>query len=134
MSVFEQADRWQMDFLREKALQELRKLYIDPIRKILFWTRYDLPPNELIPSYTDIILRPQSLSIGEAQEVGLAMFTKIAHARDMAHAEGICRHSRSGHSVKTDRAVGTIIQQVFGLPVAHAPLSPNPVSPTRTSS
>ncbi len=125
MSIFEQADRWQMDGLRERALNELRSLYIDPIRKVLFWTRYNLPASELVSSYMDIILRPQSLSIGEAQVIGLERFTKIAQARDMAHAAGLGRRS-GGYSVKTDRVAADIIQRVFGL-------SLGPASPIQSS-
>ncbi|KAI0750730.1 hypothetical protein C8Q80DRAFT_1153659 [Daedaleopsis nitida] len=128
MSIFEQADRWQMDGLRTHALSQLRGLYIEPIRKIIFWLRYNLPINELIPAYADILTRPQSLSVGEAHEIGLEMFVKIAQARDMLHADGLCRYSHKGFSVGKDQILANVIKRVFGLPVAvsNSAFSPQP--------
>ena len=113
-----------MDSLREHALKQLRTQYIEPIRKILFWTRYNLPVNELIPCYMDVISRPQSLSLGEARDVGLETFVKIAQARDMAHNEGVL--GRRGYSVKTDRVLCDIIRRVFDLPLPGSVATPIP--------
>ena len=113
-----------MDGLRARALSEIRQLYIEPIRKIKFWTRYNLPAIDLLPCYMDIILRPQSLSIGEAQEIGLELFVKIAQARDIAHAEGLFHRSHNGFSAKRDYLLTSIIQRVFGFPE----LGPQPAS------
>ncbi|KAI1795188.1 hypothetical protein LXA43DRAFT_993832 [Ganoderma leucocontextum] len=112
MSIFDQADRWQMDYLREHALNQLRMSYISPIPKILFWTRYHLPETEVIPSLIDLIMRPDSLSLSEAYEVGLEMLVKIARARDMARDEGLCPRS-TGFSVKRDEALARIVRKVF---------------------
>ena len=123
MSIFEQADRWQMDHLRELALVRLRSLYIPPVQKLLFWTRYNLPPNELVPVYMEIISRRQPLSVQEAEDVGIPTFVKIAQARDLVHEEGACQFCKGGFSVKGDKALGSIIQRVFGLPL------PDPSTP-----
>ncbi|RPD67210.1 hypothetical protein L227DRAFT_619446 [Lentinus tigrinus ALCF2SS1-6] len=123
MSIFEQADRWQVDYLREFALARLRSSYIPPIRKILFWTRYNLPPNELIPTYMEIISRKQPLTLQEAEEAGLPMFVKIGQARELVHEEGACQFCKGGFSVKGDKALGAIVQRVFGLPL------PDPSTP-----
>ena len=112
MSIFDQADRWQMDYLRERALNQLRTTYISPIPKIVFWTRYHLPQADIIPSLIDLILRPDSLSLSEAYELGLEMLVKLARARDMARDGGLCPRS-VGFSVKRDEALARIVHMVF---------------------
>ncbi|KAI0677575.1 hypothetical protein C8Q78DRAFT_1066075 [Trametes maxima] len=120
MSVVDQADRWQMDNLREHAVAQLRQLYIDPVRKILIWHRYNLPTHELVSSYVDVISRPQPLSLGEAQDLGLPLFVKIAQARDVLHTKGVCRccvnpRMQQGFSAVRDRAVEEIVHTVIGI-------------------
>ncbi|KAM5540464.1 hypothetical protein V8D89_005922 [Ganoderma adspersum] len=112
MSIFDQADRWQMDYLREHALNQLRTTYISPIAKIMFWTRYHLPETDIIPSLIDLIKRPDSLSLSEAYEIGLEMLVKLARARDMARDDGLCPRS-AGFSVKRDEALAHIVHKVF---------------------
>ncbi|RDX55570.1 hypothetical protein OH76DRAFT_1428616 [Lentinus brumalis] len=124
MSIFEQADRWQIDYLRECALAQLRSSYIRPVHKLLFWTRYNLPLNELIPTYMEIISRPKPLSLEEAEELGLPMSVKIAQARDLVHKEGACQFCKGGFSVKGDKALGSIIERVFGLPLPDPSSTP----------
>ncbi|PIL37107.1 hypothetical protein GSI_00799 [Ganoderma sinense ZZ0214-1] len=112
MSIFDQAERWQMGYLRECALNQLRTTYISPIPKIVFWMRYHLPKTEIIPSLIDLITRPDSLSLSEAYELGLEMLVKLAHARDIARDNGLCPRS-TGFSVKRDEALARIVHKVF---------------------
>ncbi|EJF61195.1 hypothetical protein DICSQDRAFT_106259 [Dichomitus squalens LYAD-421 SS1] len=112
MSIFEQADRWQIDCLRDKALGNLRMSYISPIPKILFWMRFRLPEEDIVQPFIDLIARPNSLSLSEAQAVGLKLLVKIACARDMARDEGLCPHS-GGFSVRRDEALSRIVHEVF---------------------
>ncbi|KAI0327139.1 hypothetical protein GY45DRAFT_1284362 [Cubamyces sp. BRFM 1775] len=122
LSVVDQADRWEMDSLREFAVNQLRQLYIEPIRKILIWSRYSLPAHELVASYMDVISRPLVLSIGEAQELGHSLIVKISKARDLVHAQGACAccpaRSRMGHSAAKDRILADIVNRTFGI---HSP-------------
>lgn len=120
----DQADRWQVDSLRERAVNQLRGLYMDPVRKIIIWQRYDLPVDELVPAYMDVISRPQSIFQAEAKELGLSLFVKIAQARDAVHAKGACRccagsNALSGTSASRDRILEEIVRTVIG--VARSP-------------
>ncbi|KAI0771579.1 hypothetical protein BD413DRAFT_549708 [Trametes elegans] len=126
ISVVDQADRWQMDALRDHALSQLRQMYLGPIRKILIWTRYDLPAHELVPVFMDVISRPQPLSLEEAQDLGLALFVKVSHARDLVHAEGACqccsgKQEHRGHSVAKDLILEGIVRKVIGIQVPSSP-------------
>ncbi|KAI9001056.1 hypothetical protein BD414DRAFT_400494, partial [Trametes punicea] len=58
MTIINEADLWQMDNLREHAISQLRQLYIEPVYKILTFSQYNTPPDELVPSYIDAITRP----------------------------------------------------------------------------
>ncbi|KAI0375591.1 hypothetical protein BV20DRAFT_959582 [Pilatotrama ljubarskyi] len=120
LSVMDQADRWQIDSLRARAIAQLRELYIEPVRKVLIWHRYSLPSHELIPSYMDIISRSQPLSVGEAQDLGLHLFVKIAHAPDLVHSKGACRccacpKVHGSTSASRDRILEDIIRTVLGI-------------------
>ncbi|KAI0638142.1 hypothetical protein C8Q77DRAFT_1089605 [Trametes polyzona] len=121
LSVMDQADRWQVDSLREHAISQLRGRYIEPLQKIMIWHRYNLPTDELVPSYIDAISRPQSLSLTEAEEIGLPMSVKIAQARDAVHARGACRCCATskgltlGNSVGRDRILEEIVRTVIGV-------------------
>ncbi|KAH9899913.1 hypothetical protein C8Q73DRAFT_681424 [Cubamyces lactineus] len=119
LSVVDQADRWQMDSLREYAITQLRQLYIEPVRKILIWNRYNLPANELVASYMDIISRPLAPSLAEAQELGLSLVVKISNARDLVHSQGACAccHMgfRMGESAAKDRILADIVHSIFGI-------------------
>ncbi|EIW62001.1 uncharacterized protein TRAVEDRAFT_144265 [Trametes versicolor FP-101664 SS1] len=119
-SVMDQADRWQVDSLREHAIAQLRGLYIEPVRKIIIWQRYNLPADELVPSYMDVISRPQSLSELEAHDLGLPQFVAIAQARDAVHLRGACRccagsKPHSGTSAGRDRILEDIVRTVIGI-------------------
>ena len=100
-----------MDSLREYAITQLRQLYIDPIRKIILWNRYDLPVDELVPAYMELISRPHPLSLGEAQDVGLEMFVKIASGRETAYKSGLCK--KRGYSSTVDAGLHKIVKDAF---------------------
>lgn len=112
MSIFEQADRWQIEHLREKALDQLKASYISPIPKILFWMRFHLPEKDMVQSFIELIARPDSLSLSEGQAVGLELMVKIACARDMARVQGLC-FGGGGFSVSRDEALTKIVNRVF---------------------
>ena len=117
--MVDQADRWQVDSLREYAVVRLRQLYIEPVRKILIWSRYNLPTEELVAAYMDIISRPLPLSLGEAQDLGLPLVVKISEARDLVHAQGACAccgtRPRMGQSAAKDRILVDIVDRTFGI-------------------
>lgn len=117
--IVDQADRWEMDDLRDYAVDQLRKMYIDPMKKIILWERYDLPGHELIPCYMEIISRPRSISLDEAHDIGLGAFVKVASAREIAHRKGVCgccfTSKKRGYSAAVDAILCDIVKDVFGL-------------------
>ncbi|KAH9951627.1 hypothetical protein B0H21DRAFT_684629 [Amylocystis lapponica] len=90
VSILDQADRWQIDNLRFFAIKTLQSMSVDPVLKIMLWTRHNLDRSELISSYASLVTRPQSLSIDEAKRLGVETTAKVAQARDAIHREGIC--------------------------------------------
>ena len=121
----DQADRWQMDALRSHAIERVKQFYISPIRKIILWGRYDLPIDEVIPSYMELVSRPRSLSLDEAREAGLHMVVKIASARESAHREGVCgccpSAQKKGYSAARDADLYDIVKTTFNLPKSSSP-------------
>lgn len=95
-SILDQADRWQIDSLRILAVKQLQVLPVDPVHKIVLWARYNLDRSDLVPSYVRLLTRPQSLSIGEAKELGVEITARVAQARDTIHRKGYCDCHSSG--------------------------------------
>ncbi|KAH9853517.1 hypothetical protein C2E23DRAFT_821700 [Lenzites betulinus] len=119
LSVLDQADRWQVESLREHAVTQLNSMYIEPVQKIAIWLRYGLPTDPLIPSYIDVISRPRPLGLAQAQLLGLPLFVKISQARDLVHAKGACRccggvSAQTGNSIRRDRILEEIVHDVIG--------------------
>jgi len=99
-SILNQAERWKIDSLRILAIKQLQALPVDPVHKIVLWARYNLDRSDLLASYATLLTRPQSLSIGEAKELGVETTARIAQARDAIHCKGYCDCHSSGKSMQ----------------------------------
>jgi hypothetical protein len=60
---------------------------LDPVVKIALWQRCGMGQSDQLASRE----RTESLSLEEAENLGLATFTKVALARDTAHQHGACK-------------------------------------------
>lgn len=124
ISILDQADRWQIDSLRFWAVAQLKTLAVDPVLRIVLWVRYNLDPNDLVASYTLIITRPQSLSLEEAQHLGMELVVKVASARDRVRADGLApqgNHFWNGVNYAAvhpnrDAQIAAIVRDTFGVP------------------
>ncbi|KAI0832373.1 hypothetical protein BC628DRAFT_1528243 [Trametes gibbosa] len=120
LSVLDQADRWQVDSLREHAVAQLNSMYIEPVQKIAIWERYGLASDQLVPAYIDVISRPHALSLTQAQLLGLPLFVKITQAREHVHTQGACRccagpTAQIGNSIRRDRTLEEIVRTIIGV-------------------
>ncbi|CCM03173.1 uncharacterized protein FIBRA_05295 [Fibroporia radiculosa] len=129
-SILDQADRWQIDSLRFHAVSQLKMLIMDPMLKISIWMRYNLDPNDLVFAYATLITRGQSLSLAEANSLGMELFVKVAAAREKIHKEGL-NNIRGGHiwagvnpaSIRPNKEseVLVVVKEYFGVPCFTLP-------------
>jgi len=117
LSILDQADRWQIESLRVCAAAQLRGMTIEPVRKIVLWARYNLSRNDLAPAYVALIARSQSISLEEAQALGMETTVKLACARDKAHAEGLVSHSAVWKGIRPwEAAIFALVRDIFDVP------------------
>ncbi|KAH7909355.1 hypothetical protein BJ138DRAFT_1155470 [Hygrophoropsis aurantiaca] len=117
-SVINQAQRWGMQAIKNYAAQELNLLPMSPVAKILLWRRFDLDPQQLIPSYIALCTAADPLSVDVLMKVGPETFVLLVKAREELKeaAVGRCCQCASKNDLQ------------FGLPekVVRAILFPRP--------
>ncbi|THH21541.1 hypothetical protein EW146_g57 [Bondarzewia mesenterica] len=78
-TVLHLATRWGFDSIRELAITSLTPI-ASPIDKVVFGHRYQVE-NWLMPGYTNLCARKESLTMDESRRLGLANVVMIANAR-----------------------------------------------------
>ncbi|KIJ65972.1 hypothetical protein HYDPIDRAFT_27182 [Hydnomerulius pinastri MD-312] len=82
VSVIGLAQRWDMQHIKECAVQKLCSLEMDPITKIAFWHKYQLDSTQLIPAYAALCIAEQPLSVEVLGKIGSDAFVKVVEARE----------------------------------------------------
>jgi len=76
------ADKWEMDTIRKVAFQELGKLPMDPMDKIVLGERYEMGREWASDAYLKICTREEPLTFEEGSRISFNLFTLIAAARE----------------------------------------------------
>lgn len=115
------AHYWQFGEVKSLVVRELEKQIIPSIYKIVIYHRYNVDRGLLLPSYTDLVSREQTLSIEEATDLGLETSLMIMTAREIVR-KGDAPTSTPRISPEELRI---IIRQVFRFPLlrSDSPLS-----------
>lgn len=103
------------------VVRELEKQTIASIYKIVIYHRYSVDRGLLLPAYTDLVSREETLSLEEAKDLGLETSLMIMTAREIVR-KGEALMSAVKVSPEELRA---IIRQVFRFP---GPRSDSPLS------
>ena len=106
------AHHWQFSEVKKLVVRELEKQIIPSIYKIVIYHRYDVDRGLLLPSYTDLVSREETLSIEEAKDLGLETSLMIMTAREIVR-KGEAPTSAVNISPEDLR---NIIRQVFRFP------------------
>ena len=82
-AIISLADKWQFERMGDVALKAYLALPdVPPMDKIVLCRRYDTPREYLLDPYLQICTRTKSLTVEEAQAVGLETFALIAQTRE----------------------------------------------------
>ena len=115
------AHHWQFGEVKSLVVRELEKQVIPSIYKIVIYHRYDVDRGLLLPSYTDLVSREETLSIVEAKDLGLETSLMIMTAREIVR-----KGDAPTSTVKVSpEELRNIIRQVFQFPGlrSESPLS-----------
>lgn len=115
------AYHWQFTEVKALVVRELEKQTIPSIYKIVIYHRYNVDRGLLLPSYTDLVSREDTLSMEEAKDLGLETSLMIMTAREIVR-KGNAPTSALKVSIEELKA---IIRQVFRFPW---PRSDSPLS------
>ena len=113
------AHHWQFGEVKSLVVRELEKQIIPSIYKIVIYHRYDVDRGLLLPSYTDLVSREETLNMDEAKDLGLETSLMIMTAREIVR-KGDAPTSAVRVSVED---LKNIIRQIFRFPL------PRPESP-----
>ena len=103
------------------VVRELEKQIIPSIYKIVIYHRHNVDRGLLLPSYTDLVSREETLSLEEAKDLGLETSLMIMTAREVVR-KGEAPTSAVNISPEELRS---IIRQIFRFP---GPRSDSPLS------
>ena len=117
------AHHWQFSEVKALVVRELEKQEIASIYKIVIYHRYNVDRGLLLPSYTDLVSREETLSLEEARDLGLETSLMIMTAREIVRKGGA---PTSAVNVSPEE-LKSIIRQLFRFP---GPRSDSPFSDT----
>ncbi|KAJ3868878.1 hypothetical protein EV359DRAFT_31323, partial [Lentinula novae-zelandiae] len=82
LSVLKLVKKWDMDEVRRYAISAIEKLpNVDPVDKIVLARTYDIP-TWLVPSFNEIMQRPQSLTESDIEKLGIPTTVRLVKLRD----------------------------------------------------
>ncbi|KAL6305078.1 hypothetical protein BKA93DRAFT_817047 [Sparassis latifolia] len=110
---------WHFVEVKKLCEREFEKFVIAPLDKIELYQTYELDKKLLIPSYVEICVRPQPLSLKEGRQIGLDTSLLLATARECAR--GILDNgARSPGPVSCqDDDVVNVVSDHLGLRICH---------------
>jgi hypothetical protein len=89
--ILGQAHLWKAESLKAKAARKLDDFDLEPVKRIVWWHQYGLPHSRsLIRSYSALCRRRVPITFLEASTLGVALFVKLAEARDRHHHQTVC--------------------------------------------
>lgn len=96
------ADKWQMDTIREVAFQELGKLRMDPMDKIVLCERYQMSREWAFNAYISVCTREEPLTFEEAGKISNHLLALVAAARERVILH---RYKRYGKKISSPQPV-----------------------------
>lgn len=98
---------WGFTDIRERAIQELSSVKMNAVDQILLAKEYKVP-SWLIAGYHELVRRIPTLSLDEAQKLGLETSILLCHIREEIAATG----HKYRHCRREDRDFTDIVRRV----------------------
>ncbi|OBZ69484.1 hypothetical protein A0H81_10106 [Grifola frondosa] len=118
LAILKLACDWRFGDVKKLVSRELEKFQLPPVQKIEIYQTYDLDKKLLIPSYTELCLRPEALTLQEGRRLTLETALLLADARERVCKKLSGRNTLSPSSANGEE-VDAIIRSVFGLSAAR---------------
>jgi len=96
------ADKWQMDTIREVAFQELGKLPMDPMDKIVLCERYQMSREWAFNAFISVCTKEEPLTFEEAGKISNHLLALVAAARERVILH---RYKRYGKKIPSPQSV-----------------------------
>lgn len=106
--------------MRHLELQEL-----DPVSRIWLYNTYNVARRLLVPSYTALALRPESISLAEGMRLGLETALAVTRARELARGRDAPGGRVSSPVVAREEEVARVVRETFFAPPPNSPLHVN---------
>lgn len=110
--------RYVFDQIRDRAIVEISKQVLDPVKKIMLANKYNIP-QWLPPAFLDLCKRPEPISDSEAETLGLRTVVRIARARELTRDKGYITAGQRSYSPHdkiysfNERGIMTVICEVW---------------------
>ncbi|TFK74673.1 hypothetical protein BDN72DRAFT_893015 [Pluteus cervinus] len=85
-AVLDQAHRWGFQSIKDLSIRELQTLDISDVQRVSLYEQYDVKKEILVPLYSNLCIRPEALSIEEAEILGMATAVRIFQGRERINA------------------------------------------------
>lgn len=116
LTILELSTRWQFPDMKKLAVDELQKLDIEPVEKIVTYDRYNIDRSLLLPAFKLLCKRASRMSAEEGEQLKMPIVLGIHEARERAirsAAESGCCSPTSADA--DDEELERILNDVFTL-------------------
>ena len=110
--------RYVFDQIRDRAIAEVSKRMLDPVKKIMLANKYNIP-QWLPPAFLDLCKRPEPISDTEADILGLRTLVRLAKARELTRDKGYITAGQRSYSPHdkiytfNERGIMAVIYEVW---------------------
>ena len=123
MLVLEESHKWGCKRIRVLAVDRLKTMAMDPVRKIAIWSQFGLDEADIAASYHALATRTQPLTPDEGRLLGVETVVKVAALRDRVQ-QGVLNYMNepppAGWSVLPSERVRDLICRAFLMEVMRA--------------
>ncbi|KAG2755139.1 hypothetical protein P692DRAFT_20869738 [Suillus brevipes Sb2] len=116
LTILELSTSWQFPDMKKLAVDELQKLDIEPVEKIVTYDRYNIDRSLLLPAFKLLCKRASRMSAEEGEQLKMPIVLGIHEARERAirsAAESGCLSPTSADA--DDEELERILNDVFTL-------------------
>lgn len=123
-AILDIAHRLEVEWIHERAFQEMARFPLDPVDKVVIAQRFEDKRYLVREAYVALVRRENTLTIDEAQRIGLVDSTRLAQAREMFrdHMHSMQLQNAPAHSSAGPVARGGVLRRASVAP-RHAPYS-----------
>jgi hypothetical protein len=105
------AQKWGFKEVELLCIRELENIPIPPVEKIQIYQQFKIDRSRLFSSFAELIIRPDPLSLDEAQRIGLETTLQTMRARELSRGT----HTKPSAVLLDETELRSAIRDAFGL-------------------